>query len=83
MANFVFLTKVVVKILDENYKRKPLLGILFLLKFLAVIGVMVSAFGVLGASPVGFVLGYLVLVPVILFWQFFGRSDRAIISRKL
>lgn len=74
LVNFLFLTKIVVKLLDQNYKRKAFLAALFLFKVLFVIGFVIGALMVLKLNVVGFVLGYGSMVPVIVFSQFFTKK---------
>lgn len=64
IANFIFLIKIVVKLLDRNYTRKPIIGLFFLLKltFIAVIlGLSFWVFAV-KVNKLAFVMGYLCLI---------------------
>ena len=64
-THFIFLAKMVVKMMDANYTRKGLLAGLFFLKLLFVLGVLFIAFGVFHVSVVGFAVGYGALVVAI------------------
>ena len=77
LANFWFLTKIVVKLLDQKYERKAFLGLLFVLKFLFVMGFVVMAFKVLKLNVIGFVLGYGSLIPVIVLTQFISGINKS------
>ncbi len=74
LVNFLFLTKIVVKLLDQNYKRKAFLAALFLFKVLFVIGFVIGSLTIMDLNVVGFVLGYGSMVPVIVFSQFFTKK---------
>lgn len=75
LTNFWFLTKIVVKLLDQHYTRKAFLGVLFALKLLFVIGFVLVSFQVLKLNVVAFVLGYGALVPVAVVSQLFGTKS--------
>lgn len=70
VVGFVFLAKIVSKMLDPHYRRKKLMGFLFFLKLVFVITIMLVAFVVLEKQMTGFILGYMVFIPVVLGWQF-------------
>lgn len=74
IVNFLFLTKIVVKFLDENYKRKSILGVVLLFKLLFIVGILYYSFKVLHLDVMGFALGYLSLFPAILFYQLKGQQ---------
>lgn len=76
ITNFVFLTKIVAKLLDENYKGKPFLGLMFLVKLMFIGGVIYLAFWILKVNLIAFVLGYLSLLPVVLIQQFFWGTKK-------
>lgn len=69
VANFIFLTKIVVKLLDQNYKRKSILALLFAGKLMFIIGFLLFAFWMVKVDAVGFILGYGSLIPVVLIQQ--------------
>lgn len=74
IANFVFLTKIIAKLLDEHYKGKPFLALLFFLKLCFVGGVVFLAFWVFQVHFIAFLVGYMSLVPVVVFAQLFSGA---------
>lgn len=75
VANFVFLSKIVVKMLNENYKHKTRLLTLFVIKLLFIALVAVVAFKILKVPAVSFALGYLSLVPAVMTASLWMRHD--------
>lgn len=82
LANYTFLTKIVVKILKQDYTpgaklaeaklaRTKLVG-LFVLKMAFMVGLVYGAFWVIQVDVLAFVLGYMNIIPGLLFQQFFG-----------
>lgn len=72
LVNYGFLTKTVVKVLKQDYTpRAQLLG-LFVLKIAFMAGLVYFAFWVIRVDVLAFVLGYMNIVPGLLFQQFFG-----------
>lgn len=65
-ANYVFLTKIVVKMLNKDYKGPAVLVGLFLAKLVLIAAVLTLAFWVVKVDVVGFVLGFGALIPVVL-----------------
>lgn len=78
LTNFWFITKIVVKLLDQHYTRKAFLGVLFALKLLFVIGFVLVSFQILRLDVIGFVMGYGALVPVAVFSQLFGAKSSSV-----
>jgi hypothetical protein len=77
LTNIIFLTKTVVKILKQDYTpRAKLAGVklvgLFVLKMAFMAGLVYFAFWVIRVDVLAFVLGYMNIVPGLLFQQFFG-----------
>lgn len=58
LVSFLFLTKMIVKILDKNYTRKALMGVLLAVKFVGLIVIIGIGYKVLKIDVVGFALGY-------------------------
>lgn len=77
LANYTFLTKIVVKILKQDYTPEAklagtkLVG-LFVLKMAFMVGLVYGAFWVIQVDVLAFVLGYMNIIPGLLFQQFFG-----------
>lgn len=82
LANYIFLTKIVVKILKQDYTPgaklaeaklagTKLVG-LFVLKMAFMAGLVYFAFWVIQVDVLAFVLGYMNIIPGLLFQQFFG-----------
>jgi uncharacterized protein YybS (DUF2232 family) len=74
-ANFLFLTKILVKLLGSDYTRKALLAWLLLGKLFFMAGIAVGAFW-LGLSAVAFMVGYGALILAILTHRLFLSSER-------
>jgi len=76
LSNFIFLTKIVVKMLSQNYKQKPLIALFFLLKILFIIGLVGVSFWHFKVDKMAFVVGYLCLIISITLGQFFVDSNQ-------
>jgi|APSaa5957512493_1039668.scaffolds.fasta_scaffold195579_1 hypothetical protein len=74
-TNFVFITKIVAKILDQNYQSKLKIAVLFLLKLLFIAVVLWLAFGALKVNLIAFSIGYLCLVPVVVVVQIMTTGE--------
>lgn len=81
IINFLVLTKIVAKFVDQNYKRKSFLGLLFFLKLLLILGILFLAFKVFHLSVLGFALGFGCLIPSILIGQLKGQESSASSTR--
>lgn len=75
LTNFIFLTKAIVKFVDQNYKRKSLLALLFFTKFLIIVGILYLTFKVFKWDVMGFALGFFCLMPAILLHQLMNKSS--------
>ncbi|OVE80847.1 hypothetical protein BVY03_05325 [bacterium K02(2017)] len=74
MANLVFITKIVVKMVDPNYKSKPNIALIFIIK-LAFIGIILGlAFGYFQSDKMAFAAGYLCLIVSITLSQAMGAA---------
>lgn len=62
IANFVFLIKIVVKLLDQNYKRKLIIALFFLFKLVFIAIILGVSFWYFSVHKVAFVMGYLCLI---------------------
>lgn len=77
LANYAFLTKIVVKVLKQDYipgaklAGTKLVG-LFVLKMAFIAVLVYFAFWVVQVDVLAFVLGYMNIIPGLLFQQFFG-----------
>lgn len=69
LSNYIFLTKIVVKILDENYKRKAFVVLYFLAKIALIFGLLWLGFWVFHLNFLAFVAGYSCLMLGILLAQ--------------
>lgn len=77
LTNYAFLTKIVVKVLKQDYTpRAKLAGAklagLFVLKMAFIAALVYFAFWVIQVDVLAFVLGYMNIIPGLLFQQFFG-----------
>ncbi|EKD51463.1 MAG: hypothetical protein ACD_62C00247G0005 [uncultured bacterium] len=75
-ANFIFLIKIVVKILDRRYTRAGFVVLLLLFKLGFIACVLFLAFRVWHVGVLPFGLGYLSFMPAVL-WHSLGPSLRA------
>lgn len=69
LANFIFLTKIVVKLLNQNYSGSSNLVVLISLKLLFMAGMLYLGFQLLQVNALAFALGYLSLIVAALIHQ--------------
>ncbi len=67
VSNYVFLTKIVVKILNKDYKGTSAIFGLFLTKIAVIVVTFFLAFWLVKVDVIGFVLGFGALIPVLIF----------------
>jgi len=75
-ANFIFLTKIVVKLLNQHYTHKTFLILLIFAKLFLIVGVLVLAFKTLKVNVLSFGLGYLSFMPAVLIYQFSNMGPK-------
>lgn len=75
--NFIFLAKIVAKLLDHSYKRKALIGLMIFAKMAGVLGAIWVLFSLLEIHFLAFLAGYMALVPAISLSQLLVRPQVA------
>ncbi|MBU0505497.1 MAG: ATP synthase subunit I [bacterium] len=73
-ANFIFLIKIVAKLLNQNYTRLGFTILLIMFKLSFVIGVLLLAFRVLHVNTIAFGIGYLSFIPAVFLYQYLNKN---------
>lgn len=74
LANFIFLTKVVVKLVENQYKGKTSVVAWFVVKVVFLFVSFWLAFWVLKTHVLAFTVGYFILVLAIIAWSFLFKK---------